>query len=143
MEQKTAMPTCRQKLIALGLPYPKSSCHKCGGILRPGWRCGEEAASVTGPEPAREVKRDATLPMTLDEAYVLHRHHEEMEKACAAKRAYGEAETHRKRAGEIGAAFDAWRREQPEDVQEMGLLEQIDLYAKESALAARGAGGVE
>ena len=32
-------------------------------------------------------------------------------------------------AQEAGEAFAAWLAEQPEEVQEMGLLEQIELYA--------------
>ena len=34
---------CRQKRQELGLPYSRSSCGKCGSILRPGWRCADEA----------------------------------------------------------------------------------------------------
>lgn len=44
-ESKTAEPSCRQKLIALGLPYGKSGCSKCGSTLREGWRCAEEVAA--------------------------------------------------------------------------------------------------
>jgi hypothetical protein len=37
---------CRQKLQALGLPYPKSGCAKCGSILVSGWRCAEEREQI-------------------------------------------------------------------------------------------------
>lgn len=35
-------PQCRQKRMALGLPYPRSSCAKCGTLIRVGWQCPEE-----------------------------------------------------------------------------------------------------
>lgn len=35
-------PTCRAKRILLGLAYPKSSCEKCGSVVRAGWRCAEK-----------------------------------------------------------------------------------------------------
>ncbi len=33
---------CRQELINTGGFYPKSSCQRCGSILRPGWKCSKE-----------------------------------------------------------------------------------------------------
>ena len=34
---------CRRKRQEFGLPYSRSNCGKCGSILRPGWRCADEA----------------------------------------------------------------------------------------------------
>ena len=42
-----ADPQCRQKRIALGLPYPRSSCEKCGSLIRVGWKCAEEAENLS------------------------------------------------------------------------------------------------
>jgi len=39
---------CRERLKATGHPYPKSSCQKCGTLMRPGWRCAE---GYTQPSP--------------------------------------------------------------------------------------------
>lgn len=41
-----AEPQCRQKRQALGLPYPKSNCEKCGSLIRAGWRCAEETPAA-------------------------------------------------------------------------------------------------
>jgi hypothetical protein len=46
-------PQCRRKRMALNLSYPKSSCAKCGTVIRPGWRCAEEVeAEVAAVEAA-------------------------------------------------------------------------------------------
>ena len=37
----TDEPTCRLKRQAMGLPYGRSNCLKCGPIIRVGWRCAE------------------------------------------------------------------------------------------------------
>ena len=33
-----------QTATGTGLPYPKSSCQRCGSLLSPGWRCAEDAS---------------------------------------------------------------------------------------------------
>lgn len=35
------MSQCRLKLQAEGKPYPKSSCAKCGSLIRPNFQCAE------------------------------------------------------------------------------------------------------
>lgn len=50
----TVEPRCREKRRRLGLPYPRSSCDKCGTLIRPNFRCVEEAA-MDEPE-ARKPK---------------------------------------------------------------------------------------
>lgn len=63
--------------------------------------------------PDRIRARDVGVPMTLAEAYVLHRHYQNAEKASAAKGDYAAAQQHKERAAEIGRAFwpaDDWER---------------------------------
>jgi hypothetical protein len=35
-------PQCRRARKEMGLSYPRSSCVKCGSLMRPGWRCAED-----------------------------------------------------------------------------------------------------
>jgi hypothetical protein len=37
----TTDPQCRLARIAQGLSYPRSSCAKCGSVIRAGWSCAE------------------------------------------------------------------------------------------------------
>ena len=57
LESKTADPSCRRQRMALGLPYAKSNCTKCGHLMREGWRCANEAAA--------DSMRDAAFKATL------------------------------------------------------------------------------
>ena len=53
------------------------------------------------------------LPMSREEAYVLHKFHEEAERRCARDGLYADADRHRERCREISAAYwpqDEWER---------------------------------
>ncbi len=43
---------CRERQRELGMPYPRSSCHHCGPIIRPNWRCPYETGIAVQPECA-------------------------------------------------------------------------------------------
>lgn len=40
------MTLCREKLREAGLPYPKSSCQKCGSLIGHGWKCAEKTGEA-------------------------------------------------------------------------------------------------
>ena len=56
-------PACRKKRQALGLTYPRSSCDKCGSLVRAGWKCAEET------EDAAEKKASSSYQLGWDDGY--------------------------------------------------------------------------
>lgn len=60
---------CRNALKEMGLPYPRSSCAKCGSLLRPGWRCADRieqrpagvSGAMAGIEPAIDREQSLSL----------------------------------------------------------------------------------
>lgn len=51
---QTTHPACRERQKALGMAYPRSSCEKCGTLLRPGWWCAEQVEQEPSTQIAAE-----------------------------------------------------------------------------------------
>lgn len=50
---------CRNALARDGKSYPKSSCRRCGTLLRPGWKCAEGVELSKPPMRGCDLRDDA------------------------------------------------------------------------------------
>jgi len=57
---------CREKRRKAGLPYSRSSCARCGSLLRPGWSCAEEISTDVESLLQRLKAERATLQAESD-----------------------------------------------------------------------------